>query len=408
MNPTPKPNRSLKTEIKFMIAAIPILIFTGILPDHLYGQDVSDKFLRVGHYFSEDEALQQLNKFMEGYPTVQLWQEKAGLIKEGILKGADLYPLPEKTSLNAIRTNKREYDGYIVENVAFESLPGVFVTGSLYSPTGHSGKIPGILSFHGHWNSPDDYGRFREDAQNRCASLARMGAMVLSIDMVGYGETREWGWEHNYPGVLKLQLWNSIRAVDFLLGLENIDSKRVAATGASGGATQVFLLTAVDERITVSVPVVQVSAHFYGGCECESGMPIHASSHNETNNVEIAAMAAPRSMLLVSNGGDWTKNNPEVEYPHIRYIYKLFGAEKEVANVHFPDEGHGFEFSKRKAVYPFLAKHLKLDIYSIIDQYGNISEEGIVIEPYEELIVFSEKNPPPDHAIKSNDLVVWE
>ncbi len=408
MNPISTPHRSLKRKINTLIAIIPVLLFAGILPDHLYGQDEDKKFLRVGHYFSEEEAVQQLNKFMESYPTARLWQEKAALIKEGILKGADLYPLPEKTPLNAIRTNKREYDGYIVENVAFESLPGVFVTGSLYYPSGHSGKIPGILSFHGHWDSPDNYGRFREDAQSRCASLARMGAMVLSVDMVGYGESREWGWEHRYPGVLKLQLWNSIRALDFLLGIENIDSRRVAATGASGGATQVFLLTAVDERITVSAPVVQVSAHFYGGCVCESGMPVHAGRHHETNNVEIAALAAPRPLLLVSNGGDWTKNNPEVEYPHIRAIYKLLGAEKNVANVHFPEEDHGFEFSKRKAVYPFLARHLQLDIYSVIDQYGNISEEGIVIEPYEKLVVFSEKNPPPGHAIKSNDLVVWE
>lgn len=384
-----------------------LLVFAFTLPHSLSGQTENDKLLRVGHYHTEEEAADKLNVFKAEYPTLELWKEKAATIREGILKGAGLFPLPEKTPLNAIKTNRRKYNGYTVENVAFESLPGVFVTGSLYYPETHSGKMPGILSFHGHWDTPEDYGRFREDAQNRCASLARMGAVVLSVDMVGYGEMKEWGWEHRLPGVLKLQLWNSIRALDFLLGLDNIDPERIAATGASGGATQSFLLTAVDERIKVAAPVVQISAHFYGGCLCESGMPIHKSSLHETNNVEIAALAAPRPMLIVSCGGDWTKNTPELEYPHIRSVYKLFGEEENVKNVHFPDEGHGYEFSKRKAVYPFLAKHLGLDIYAVIDQYGNISEDGAVIEPYENFMVFSKEYPVPDNAIKTNDQVKW-
>ena len=268
--------------------------------------------LCVGHYYSEEEGSEVIDKLKSKYTTKKEWIERAGIIRKGIMKGAGLDPEPARSPLNPRFGKEREYDGYSVINVAIESLPGVFVTGSLYQPAGKKKKLAGILSAHGHWSDPEDYGRYRDDAQLRCAAFARMGAVVFSYDMVGYGEMKEWGWEHKHPLALKQQLWNSIRALDFLLSLDYVDSGRIGITGASGGATQTFLLTAVDDRIKVSAPVVQVSAHFFGGCVCESGMPIHKRSEYQTNNVEIAALAAPRPMILVSDGDDLTKNTPEV------------------------------------------------------------------------------------------------
>ena len=373
----------------------------------MFSQNLQDSNLCVGSYYTEAAGKKVLAELKKEYQTKEEWLTRAEIIKQGILKGADLVPFPVKTPLKPRFTTERKYDGYSIKNVAVESLPGVFVTGSLYLPENSKGKIAGILCPHGHWSKPEDYGRYRADMQNRCASFARMGAAVFAYDMVGYGEMKDFGWIHDHPLAFKQQLWNSIRALDFLLSLENIDPERIAVTGASGGGTQTFMLTAIDDRIKVSVPVVQVSAHFFGGCVCESGMPVHKSGHHQTNNVEIAALTAPRPLLLISDGDDWTKNTPEVEFPHIHYIYNLMGVENNAENVHFPNEGHGYESSKREAVYPFLAKHLKLDIKAIQEDKGKITEKGIEIEPYEKMKVFSKSNPMPDYAVLTNDGVKW-
>jgi dienelactone hydrolase len=391
----------MKNKISGLFIAV---LFSTIIAS---AQNVSDKNLCVGAYYTEAEGAANLLKLKESYQTKEEWLQRAEIIKKGILEGAGLVPFPEKTPLNPRYTNERNYDGYSVKNVAIESLPGVFVTGSLYLPEKRSDKMAGVLSPHGHFGDPKQSARVSPEIQARCAGLARMGAVVFTYDMIGYGEMNELGWIHKHPLAFKQQLWNSIRALDFLLTLENIDPERIGITGASGGGTQTFMLTAVDNRVKVSVPVVMVSSHFFGGCVCESGMPVHKSDHHQTNNVEIAAIAAPRPMLLVSDGDDWTKHTPDVEFPHIQYIYNLLGAKSSVEYVHLPDDKHGYELSKRKAVYPFMAKHLKLNLKAIQDKNGEITEEGIIIETYEQMKVFSAKNKLPGYAVLKNDDVNW-
>ena len=294
------------------------------------------------------------------YASRQDWKERAEFLRKQVLFAAGLLPMPKKTPLNPQVFGKIERDGYSIEKVLLETYPGFFLGGNLYRPLGKTGPFPGIVSPHGHWS----YGRLENQPLGsvpaRAINLARQGYVVFTYDMVGYNDTRQaphgfggarealWGF-----GVLGLQLWDSIRAVDFLTSLSDVDPARLAATGASGGGTQTFLLAAVDDRIRFSAPVNMVSGIMQGGSPCENAPLLRI----DTSNVEIAALTAPRPMLMVSASGDWTHNTPTEEFPEVQSIYRLLDAESQVESVQF-DSPHNYHQGSREAVYRFFGKKI--------------------------------------------------
>ena len=329
------------------------------------------------------------------YRTLAEWEQRAAAIRRHILVCAGLWPLPEKTPLKAQVFGRIERDGYAVEKVFFESLPGFFVCGNLYRPLGE-GPFPALACPHGHWGRGRLENTELGSIAGRCINFARQGMVAFSYDMVGYNDSdqfvhREIGGRREALwgiGALSLQLWNSIRVVDFLASLEDVDAERIGCTGASGGGTQTFLLMAVDERIKAAAPVNMVSAFMQGGCRCENQGHLRL----DINNVEIASCMAPRPLLLVSCTGDWTENTPEVEFPAVRAIYSLYGAQNKVSEVQI-DAPHNYNQPSREAVYAFFKRHL-------LGGQGKVAEQPFTVERDEDLLVFSGRKKPA-HALDS-------
>lgn len=351
-------------------------------------------------YFSEKQGRIFLQQHTPS--TLTQWQNRSVEILEHLRQGMELQQLPPKPVTPPVVYGKKEMNGYSVEKVILESLPGFYITGNLYRPTRQQNSYAGVLCPHGHGDHPE--GRFREQTQKRCAMLARMGAIVFVWDMIGQGDSKQC--THTISKALKLQTTNSSRALDFLLSLPGIDTNRIAMTGESGGGTQTFMLTALDQRIKVVVPCVMVSAHFFGGCMCESGMPVHHQGDFQTCNAEIAALAAPRPMLLISDGADWTKNTPKVEFPFMQKVYAQYGKKTNVEMVHLPNEAHDYGPSKRKAMYTFMAKYLGLDLSRIKNATGEIDESEAVVLDQQLLEVFDPEHALPANAVHGDEAVL--
>lgn len=356
--------------------------------------------LRAYEYYRwpVEEGWQMLHHLASQYQDKTSWELRKDSLRTALWKALRLYPLAPAPTSTTIVTPIRKMDDYTVQNIALEILPGVYVNGSLYRPAKIKEKVPVVLSPDGHWEGH----RFREDAQIRCAMTARMGAMAFSYDLFAWGESGlQFPHEDHRKSLSQtVQVLGAVRILDYLLTLEDTDSSRVGICGGSGGGSHSVLMTALDPRIKLSIPVVSLSSYFYGGCPCESGMPIHLCAGG-TNNVELAAMAAPHPQLVISDGSDWTAHMPEHDFPYLQQIYAYYRRSDLVKNVHLPQDGHDFGFSKRKHVYDFLIEHFALDERSVKDADGNYDESKCIIEEEKALYVFGDKGEHlPNNAIK--------
>ncbi|MBR0260019.1 MAG: hypothetical protein IJQ49_07125 [Prevotella sp.] len=264
----------------------------------------------------------------------------------------------------------RKHDGYTTQNICIELTPGQHLFGTIYAST-KKGKHALIVCPDGHWPY-----RYRKDEQQRLGTLARMGAVCVDFDLYGWGESEKEVGEaaHHTSRAHVYQAACGYILLDWMLkNRKDIDPERVGVMGGSGGGTHTVLLSLLDERVTASAPVVHLASHFDGGCPCESGKPVQLAAGG-TCEPELAAIMAPKPMLIVSDGGDWTSSVPTLEFPYLQRIYGFYGAQDKVRNVHLPNERHDFKENKRNAVYDFF-----IDVFSL--DRSMLDESKITIEP---------------------------
>lgn len=323
--------------------------------------------------------------------TLPQWEARKQHLRRQILNAAGLDPLPPKTPLNPKIVSRMERGDYVIENVLLETYPGYYLGGNLFRPLGRKGKFPGVLLAHGH----ADNGRLENtelaSPPSFGISMARQGYVVFSYDMVGWNDTKQTVHEFGGPretiwgfGPLGLQLWNSMRVLDFLQSLEEVDPERIGMTGWSGGGTQTFVMTAVDDRVKVTAPVDMVSYLMQGGSPCENAPGLRV----DTYNVEIAALAAPRPMIVVSSPWDQSRNShAEINTP-IRGIYYRYGKTHNFEGVEIEAQ-HNYNRDSREAVYRFFGKHLLNDTDST-----KFQERPMTIEKPEDMLALHGRKLP--------------
>jgi cephalosporin-C deacetylase-like acetyl esterase len=395
---------------------------TPSLPNFLAGVSLAlFSFCACADEPAPTRELRDLNKSYFPFAPVKdaaAWTARRAEVKKRVLLGAGLWPMPEKTPLNAVIHGRVERDDYTIDKVFFESLPGHFVTGNLYLPKKHGDKIPAVLCPHGHWPN----GRFMNAAaaevkkqmemgaekfvngahsplQARCVQLARMGCAVFHYDMIGVADSvqfkehrhgiQEHGFlspeaEQNLNGYFGLQIWNGERALDFLTSLPYVDKARIGCTGASGGGTQTLILTGIDDRITASFPCVMTSTAMQGGCTCENANHLRIGQ----GNIDIAALAAPRPLGMTA-ADDWTKELETKGFPDLKKLYTMLGVPDRVEghyNIQFP---HNYNHVSRQQMYAFFNKYFNLGLPADVD------ERDFTLSTKDEMSVWNGQHPTP-------------
>ncbi|MFV0445981.1 MAG: alpha/beta hydrolase family protein [Planctomycetaceae bacterium] len=353
--------------------------------------------------------------------TLADWERAREQIRTQLLVACGLWPLPEKTPLTPVVHGRVDRQDYTVERVFFSSRPGMYCTGSLYRPKGFDGPRPGVLCPHGHWADGRFYDAGEAAAQKqietgaesrmnaarfplqaRMAQLARMGCIVFHYDMIGYADQgpldhrigfSDAEGELRSQNIMGLQTWNSLRALDFVESLPDVDKSRIGITGASGGGTQTFVLCAIDPRPAVAFPAVMVSTNMQGGCVCENASWLRLG----LNNVALAACFAPKP-LGMTGANDWTIDIETKGLPELKQVWQLYKQPDLVQARCFPQFGHNYNETSRKVMYEWFNQHL------LLGSATPIEEQDFTPLTREEATVFTAEHPRPDDALPAEAL----
>ena len=300
----------------------------------------------LAEYFRAETARLR-DRCLTGVKSLEDWQAKRKVYREQLFEMLGLMPLPEKTDLKPVITGKIDHELFTVENIHFQSRPGLYVTGNLYIPKGLEKPAPAILYVCGHGRIKKDgvsYGN-KASYQHHPAWFARHGYVCLIIDTLQLGEIegihhgtyryKMWWWNSRGYTSAGAEAWNCIRALDYLQTRKEVDASRFGVTGRSGGGAYSWWISALDDRIKAAVPVAGITDlqnHVVDGCvegHCDCMYIVNTFGWDYPL---VAALVAPRPLLISNSDKDTIFPLDGVARVHqkVRNIYRLYGAEKNL------------------------------------------------------------------------------
>lgn len=296
---------------------------------------------RLSDYFHH-HTMRLANRSLKNIKDLKTWEQKRVQYRKQLFEMLGLSPLPPKTDLKPEITNSLTSDGFIVENITFQSRPGLYVTGNLYRPLKQEGKVPAILYVCGHGGVKKNgiiYGN-KVHYQHHGEWFARNGYVCLTIDTLQLGEIeglhhgtyREgmWWWLSRGYTPAGVEAWNCIRALDYLQSRPEVDGGKLGVTGRSGGGAYSWWIAALDERIKAAVPVAGITnlknhvidGAVEGHCDC-----MFMVNTYQWDYAQVAALVAPRPLLISNTDKDsiFPLDGVVDVYNKTMKIYELYG-----------------------------------------------------------------------------------
>jgi cephalosporin-C deacetylase-like acetyl esterase len=329
----------------FCIALVLTFCVQSIVANRaVIGTNRGDK--QLAEYFRA-QTKQLSEKCFRNIKTLEDWENKRLIYRKQLFEMLGLEPLPKKTDLKPVITGKVEHDEFTVENIHFQSRPGLYVTGNLYIPKGLEKPAPAILYVCGHGPTKKNnisYGN-KVSYQRHGAWFARHGYVCLVIDTLQMGEIEGihhgtyrydmWWWNSRGYSSAGAEAWNCIRSLDYLQTRKEVDKDRIGVTGRSGGGAYSWWIAALDERIKAVVPVAGITDlqnHVVDGCvegHCDC---MYIVNTYRWNYPIVAALVAPRPLLISNSDKDTIFPLDGVVRVHekVRKIYRLYDADEKL------------------------------------------------------------------------------